>query len=68
MKVHSKRGGGEGGILNSSSLLKKLKVTRKILSELQNKRKNEKENKKNNFLFKVGWNLNSVKKTELDYM
>ena len=50
-------GGGKGGILNSSSLLKKLKVTRKILSELQNKRKNEKENKKNNFLFKVGWNV-----------
>ena len=57
MKVHSKRGGGKGGILNSSSLLKKLKVTRKILSELQNKRENEKENKKNNFLFKVGWNV-----------
>ena len=69
MKVHSKRGGGKGGILNSSSLLKKLKVTRKILSELQNKRKNEKENKKKTtFCSKSGETLNSVKKTELDYM
>ena len=45
-KFTQRGGGGKGGILNSSSLLKKLKVTRKILSELQNKRKNEKENKK----------------------
>ena len=67
MKVLSKRrGGGEGGILNSSSLLIKSYV--KIPGELQNKRNKEKENKKTTFCSKSGETLNSVKKTELDYM
>ena len=60
-------GGREGGILNSSSLLN-IKSYEKILGELQNKRKKEKENKKPTFCSKSGETLNGVKKTELDYM
>ena len=38
----------------------------KILGELLNKRKQEKENKKTTFCSKSGETLNSAKKTELD--
>ena len=45
-----------------------IKSYEKILGELQNKRKKEKENKKTTICSKSGETLNSVKKTELDYM